>query len=152
MLLDYNGPLHKKTRLQRFGKNKGIDQPAHTHSLIKAFVIHLLESIISWCARSEISIFSLAEQAGLNLTLLETTKTGFLAYSPNNNIPPPVIHNFLRSLSTLCSLGNFSCFFVVCWFFQKVSNSLNPDQTQHFVSPDLGPNCLQRLWAENTSR
>ena len=26
----------------------------------------------------------------------------------------------------------------------KVSKSLDPDQAQHFVRPDLGPNCLQR--------
>ena len=34
----------------------------------------------------------------------------------------------------------------------KVSNSLDPDQAQRFVGPDLGPNCLQRLSADNTSR
>ena len=27
----------------------------------------------------------------------------------------------------------------------RVSNSLLPDQAQHYVGPDLGPNCLQRL-------
>ena len=30
-----------------------------------------------------------------------------------------------------------------------VSNTLNPDQARHFVGPDLGPNCLQRLSADN---
>ena len=34
----------------------------------------------------------------------------------------------------------------------KASNSLYPDQTQHFVRPDLGPNCLQRLSADDTTR
>ena len=34
----------------------------------------------------------------------------------------------------------------------RVSNSLDPDQAQHFVGPDLGPNCLQRLSADDTSR
>ena len=29
----------------------------------------------------------------------------------------------------------------------SVSNNLNPDQAQHFVGPDLGTNCLQRLSA-----
>ena len=29
----------------------------------------------------------------------------------------------------------------------RVSNSLDQDQAQHFVGPDLGPNCLQRLSA-----
>ena len=26
-----------------------------------------------------------------------------------------------------------------------MSNSLDPDQVGHFVGPDLGPNCLQKL-------
>ena len=36
-------------------------------------------------------------------------------------------------------------------FSKFVSNSLDPDQAQGFVGPDLGPNCLQRLSAEDTS-
>ena len=31
-------------------------------------------------------------------------------------------------------------------------NSLDPDQARHFVGPDLGPNSLQSLSADNTSR
>ena len=34
----------------------------------------------------------------------------------------------------------------------KVSNSLNPDQAQHFDWPDLGPNCLQRLPGDHKCR
>ena len=30
----------------------------------------------------------------------------------------------------------------------RVSISLDPDQDRHFVGPDLGPNCLQRLSAD----
>ena len=57
--------------------------------------------------------------------------------------------------------SKFSSLFVVCWFFSKttfsknylsniiwVSSRLNPDQVWHFVRPDLGPNCLQKLWAD----
>ena len=46
-------------RAQGFANNKGADQPASAHprSLISTFVIHLLESIISRLAASEISIF-----------------------------------------------------------------------------------------------
>ena len=33
-----------------------------------------------------------------------------------------------------------------------MSNSLDPDQAGHFVGPDLGPNCLQRLSADDKSR
>ena len=44
--------------------------------------------------------------------------------------------------------------------FQKIlsgtlsdlSNSLDPDQDRHFVGPDLGPYCLQRLSADDRSR
>ena len=32
-----------------------------------------------------------------------------------------------------------------------MSNSIDPDQDLHFVGSDLGPNCLQRLSADNTS-
>ena len=34
----------------------------------------------------------------------------------------------------------------------RASNSLDPDQARRFVGPDLGPNCLQRLSADDTSR
>ena len=34
----------------------------------------------------------------------------------------------------------------------QVSNSLDPDKDRHSVSPDLGPNCLQRLSAESKSQ
>ena len=61
-------------------------------------------------------------------------------------------------------LGNFFMCFVVCQFFSKssflkiisaipsVSKSLDPDQARHFVGPDLGPNYLQRLSADLTSK
>ena len=32
-----------------------------------------------------------------------------------------------------------------------VSNRLDPDQAGHFVGPDLGPICLQKLSADDTS-
>ena len=34
----------------------------------------------------------------------------------------------------------------------RVSNSLESDQARHFVGPDLGPNCLQMLSADDTRR
>ena len=33
----------------------------------------------------------------------------------------------------------------------RVSNGLDPDQDRHFVGPDLGPNYLQRLSADDKS-
>ena len=65
-----------------FANNKGADQPAHLRSLICAFVICLMEIIISRIATREVSIFllvSIAEQAGLNLTFSEIPKTGFIS-------------------------------------------------------------------------
>ena len=64
---------------------------------------------------------------------------------------------------TLCMLDNisyFSCFLLS--FFQKllkhlfkntirVSNGFNQDQNRCSVSPDLGPNCLQGLSADDKS-
>ena len=61
------------------------DQPGHPRSLISAFVIRLLESIIFKRDASEISMFSVvsvAEQAGLGMTFSETLKTGFDAPWP----------------------------------------------------------------------
>ena len=62
----------------------------------------------------------------------------------------------------LCMLGNFACYLLSAAFFFKlfflensfrniirVSNSLDPDQDRHSVVPDLGPNCLQRLSADD---
>ena len=34
----------------------------------------------------------------------------------------------------------------------SVANSLDPDQAGRFVVPDLGPNCLQTLSADDKSR
>ena len=64
-----------------YANNEGADQPAHLRSLISAIVAHCLDSIISLVSISEISslyLASVAEQASLGLTWLQTPKTGFL--------------------------------------------------------------------------
>ena len=50
------GLRRQKTCLWGFSNIKGTDQPVHPHSLISAFVIRFLESIISKLATREISI------------------------------------------------------------------------------------------------
>ena len=80
-----HGPRHERTCLWGFVNNTGTDQPAHPRILIKAFVIHFLESITCKLATVEISFFKLvfvADEAGLKLTLLETPKTGVVASRP----------------------------------------------------------------------
>ena len=76
---------------------------------------------------------------------------------------PDFIGPDLQAL-THCPLGNVACFLVICcFFFSKstisknsfsniinVSNNLDPDQARHYVGPDLVPNCLQRLSADDT--
>ena len=73
------------------------------------------------------------------------------------------MHEKYNSL-TLCLLIDYYNVFVLCWFFSKstfskntfrniirVSISLDPDVTWHFVGPDLGSNCLQRLSVDDTT-
>ena len=42
----------QKNLSSAFVKNKGTDQPGHPHSMIRAFAIRLLESLISTLATS----------------------------------------------------------------------------------------------------
>ena len=51
------GPGHVKTCFMPYANNKGAEQPAHPRSLVSAFVVHSLDSIISLVSRSEISRF-----------------------------------------------------------------------------------------------
>ena len=74
-------PGHEKMCLMPHANNKGADQPAHLHSLISAFVVRCLDSIMSQVSVIKISslmLASVADQAGLSLTWSETPKTGFL--------------------------------------------------------------------------
>ena len=50
-----NEPGHEKMCLMPYAKNKGADQPAHLRSLISAFVVRCLDSIISLDSIAEIS-------------------------------------------------------------------------------------------------
>ena len=45
-------------------------------------------------------------------------------------------------------------FFKINFFLKKNQEYLrtDPDQARHFVGPDLGPNCLQRLSTDDTRR
>ena len=82
------GPRREKTCLRWIANNKGADQPAHPRSLISAYVICLLESIIPKLATSEISIFkpvTVADETGLKLTLPETPKTGLSRRGPTDS-------------------------------------------------------------------
>ena len=72
--------MHEKTYLMPYANNKGADQPVHPYSLISAFIVRCLDSIIHILDKSEISrlqLVSVAEQAGLSLTSLHTSEDSF---------------------------------------------------------------------------
>ena len=50
-------PGHEKMCLMSYANNKGADQTARSRSLISAFVVPSLDSIISLVSRSKISRF-----------------------------------------------------------------------------------------------
>ena len=53
--VEINEPGHEKMCLMTYANNKGADQPAHPRSLINAFVVRCLDSIISLESIAEIS-------------------------------------------------------------------------------------------------
>ena len=80
ILLNPNEPGHEKTCLVLYANNKGADQPAHPRSLISAFIVRCLDSVMSLVSVTKISslmLVSVAEQAGLSLTWSETPEDTF---------------------------------------------------------------------------
>ena len=73
-------PGHEKTCLMSYANNKGADQPAHPRSLTSAFIVRCLHSVMSLVSVTKISspmVASVAEQASLSLTWLETPEDTF---------------------------------------------------------------------------
>ena len=73
-------PGHEKTCLMSYATNKGADQPAHPRSLISAFVVRCLDSVMSQVSVTKISslmLATVAEQASLSLTWSETPEDTF---------------------------------------------------------------------------
>ena len=78
--------------------------------------------------------------------------------------PPHMIMVFITNVFTFYLLGNFALLCRLLFlskstfsknpfrYIFRVSHSLDLNQAQHFVGPDLDPNCLQRLSADDTSR
>ena len=63
-----------------YANNKGADQPAHPRSLISAFVVRCLDSVMSLVSVTKISsliLASVAEQASSSLTCSQTPEDTF---------------------------------------------------------------------------
>ena len=86
MMFKY-GPRREKPCLRGFATNKSAEEPTLMRSLISAFAIGLMERILSRHATSK-NFISIAEQAGLNKTLSETPRTGFVAMRPICQLNP----------------------------------------------------------------
>ena len=76
----------RKTVLS-YANNKGADQPAHPRSLISAFVVRCVDSLIPMLAKTKLSRLylytaSAAEQAGLSRTWSQTQNPGLLMTWP----------------------------------------------------------------------
>ena len=52
------------------------------------------------------------------------------------------LHDFMSSADFFIKFRNMI----------RLSNSLDPDQAQQFLGPDLGPNCLQRSSVDDTGK
>ena len=75
-----NEPGQEKMCLMSYANNKGADQPAHPHSLISAFVVRCLDSVMSLVSATKISSFMLASvavQASLSLSWSEIPENTF---------------------------------------------------------------------------
>ena len=76
----YMSHVMRKNLFMLYANYKGADQPAHPRSLISAFVVRCIDSIIPLVFISKISslyLVSMAAQASLCLTWSQTPKTGF---------------------------------------------------------------------------
>ena len=79
-LQNQSEPGHEKTCLMSYTNNKGADQPARPRSLISAFIVRCLDSVMSLDSVTKISslmLASVAEQASWSLTSSEPPEDTF---------------------------------------------------------------------------
>ena len=89
-----------------FANNKGADQPAHPRSLISAFVVRWLDSVMSLVSVTKISsliLASVAEQASLSLTWSETLEDTFSHNEAN------MFLNYMYTHSAVSENENYLC-------------------------------------------
>ena len=87
-----------------YANNKGADQPAHPRSLISAFVVRCLDSVMSLVSVTKISslmLASIAEQASLSLTWSET---------PEDTFSRDEVLDYWYSASTCCNCSRLFLF------------------------------------------
>ena len=98
-------PGHEKTCLMSYVNNKGADQPAHLRSLISAFVVRCLDSVMSLVSVIKISSLmpaSVAEQASLSLKWSETPEDIF-----SHDKAHVQYNNNMGHITQKCAFGGF---------------------------------------------
>ena len=101
----------------------------------------------------------------MNIDTYDKTNIKIKSYLTFNRQHKPISY-IATNMITNILLGNFPCVFLSSadFFFFKIivvfknslrntismSTSLDPDQARRIVGPDLGPNCLPRLSADDT--
>ena len=66
-----------------------------------------------------------------------------------NYLPPGIFFMLFSGLLIFFKINFFKKFFQE---YHLSVNRLDPDLARHFVGPNLGPNCLQKLSAVDTRR
>ena len=105
---------HEKTCLMSVAKNKGAGQPAHPCSLISAFVVHCLDSILSLDSIAEISKLQLASEAAQagNLKIISDSRIRYIvSKGPKYRFPSRIDFKKCREeiASALNDFGNRWC-------------------------------------------
>ena len=80
LIFNTNEPGHEKTCCMSYANNKDADQPVHPRSMISAFVVRCLESVMSLVSVTKISslmLASVAAQDSLCLAWSETPEDTF---------------------------------------------------------------------------
>ena len=105
-----NEPCHEKTRLMQYVNDKATDQPAHLCSLISAFVVRCLDSIIHILAKSKHfkTLASLCSWAGRFESYM------YLVANPENRFSCDVAQIITRGLLVLYRSPE-------CWGYDKFS-------------------------------
>ena len=95
-----------------YANNKGADQTAHPRSLISAFVVRCLDSVMSLVSVTKISslmLASVAEQASLSLTWSETPEDRFSLDEAHVYLFNPLMCIYDKKDTWQTNLGKMCC-------------------------------------------
>ena len=95
-----------------------------------------------------VSYRTMKENIGELLHELDQTRSGDKTWDHNQSFG---LHKLLKIVDGESRLVSCTAL-TLCPLSIRVSNSLDQDLTRHFVGSDLGPNCLPRLSADDTSQ